>query len=240
MCGEGDDRNRRRGRVVLQLASEREAILSRQLDVHQDQVGHALRDLVERLHRRTRNMDLEALELQHGAGKHLVRLVVLDQQDQVAHVVPFPFRWATMRRRSPTTSADPTDWRLRISETRPLSWRLSASVRLVAVRTMIGISRVEGSARSASTTSKPVTSGIIRSSSTRSGCSDFAMSMASRPPDAGSTVKPAGSSALMSQCRLAGSSSTMSTRTSPSPLGFLTLSRLRRAISSFASTGLTK
>ena len=133
-----------------------------------------------------------------------------------------------------------TEPRLRIFETLPLRRRLSASVRLVAVTIMIGVSRVASSARSASTTSNPVTSGIIRSSSTRSGFMDFASSIASRPPEAGTTVKPAGSSARVSNVRLAGSSSTTSTRIASVADARFKLNRLRRWIKSFASIGLTR
>ncbi len=84
-----------------------------------------------------------------------------------------------------TKSAAPVEPRRRIVDTWPLSWRISLSVNVFAVRTMIGMFLVDGCARNASTTSNPVTFGIIRQNwakfRTRGG----------RLCDGGSEVQPA-------------------------------------------------
>src|SRR5206468_5748373 len=162
-------------------ARRREPVLAGELHVHKDEVGPARAQDVERLGRRARDLDGVALELEHGSRQHLVGLVVLDDEDVPPGLCHFaPFLCAMTRLSRPTISEFATARRLRICETRPLRRRLSASVRFVAVTTMIGTSRVDSSARKASTTSKPVTSGIIRSRRMKSGRVDLASWIASR------------------------------------------------------------
>src|SRR6266566_1667070 len=237
--GQGDDGNARRLLVPLQLARERKPIDPCQLHVHQDEVGRLRDEHVERFLRTAGHLNAESVSLEHRARQEAVCLVVVDDQDhrRPAHIAEG--EESTTWRSRPSRSDAPVEPRLRIVDTCPLSWRMSASVRLLAVRTMIGVDFVASSARSASTTSKPVTSGIIRSSITRSGLRDLASSMASRPPRARMTAKPAGSRIRFSQSRLAASSSTTRMR-GFSPALRPNLIRLKRLTSSLAGTGLTK
>src|SRR6266851_6504211 len=231
MCGHGHNRDGTGRRVAFELLREREAVLAWKLNVHEDQVRSLGLQMVTRLLRIAGHHHAVAVSLEHSHGEHLIGLVVLHDEDELrAHFVAagLPLVFSTTCCRSPSRSAAPSEPRLRIVDTWPLRCLLSASVRCRAVRIMIGVCDVLGSARSASTTSNPVTSGIIRSRSTRSGALAFASSIASRPPDASMTSNPAGSS-----------STTMTLVGAPSTAVF-SLSRLSRSTSSFPSTGLTK
>src|SRR3989442_2883885 len=237
---ERHDRDRRGLLVGLQPAGQRQPVETRHLHIHQDQVRGGNAQLLERFLGVAGQLDPKALALQNGAGQQLVRLVVLDDEDQRRSVPHRPTAVAsTIWRKSPSRSEAPVEPRLRIVDTCPLSWRMSDSVRCLAVSTMIGVDLVTSSALSASTTSKPVTSGIIRSSITRSGLRDLVRSMASRPALAWMTAKPAGSRIRFSHSRLAASSSTMRIR-GFSPAFCPNLKRLKRLISCCAGTGLTK
>src|SRR6266849_3242721 len=237
--GERHHRNVSRSRVALQPSGERQPLHARHLHIHKDQVRGAVRQLLERFFRIAGHLDSIAFALEHGAGEQPVRFVVLDDEDRCG-AVHFAGEVVSIAwRKSWSKSVAPVDPRLRIVETCPFSWRMSASVRCLAVRTMIGVDLVLSSARSASTTSKPVTSGIIRSSSTKSGLRDLASSMASFPPRAWMTANPAGSRILCNHSRLAGSSSTTRMR-GFSPALRTNLNPFRRLIKSLAGTGLTK
>src|SRR5260221_10893180 len=236
---ERHDRNSGGGGISLQLASEVETSLARQLNVHQDEIGLTTPDGFPGRKGIRSQRDPIALALQNGARKKLIRFVVLDDQDKrVAFHLGKPGDTITCRSKLNRSEA-PVDPRLRMVETWPLRCLMSLSVSVLAVKTMIGMARVASWSRNASTTSNPVTPGIIRSSITRSGIFARATSIASLPPEARRTAKPAGSSTFCSQSRFASSSST--TRTvifSPGPR--LKLKRARRLIKSFAGTGLTK
>src|ERR1051325_11125952 len=95
-----------------------------------------------------------------------------------------------MARSHSVSSAPAVELRSKIAATFPLRARLSSSLSVLAVRTMMGIVRVSSSERSASTTSKPLTPGLIRASRTRLGQGDDAVDVCRllighEPPDIG-------------------------------------------------------
>ena len=113
-----------------------------------------------------------------------------------------------MSRSQSTSSAPATELRWKIAATWPFSDRLSSSLRVLAVRIMIGIARVSSRLRSCSTTSKPLTPGIMRSRRMRFGSRDLAISIPCCPLLALSTLKPAGFKSASMRSRFGCSSST--------------------------------
>ena len=99
--------------------------------------------------------------------------------------------------------------------TRPRSSSRSCAEISLAVSTSTGMSTVSSRLASCSTTSKPDTCGIIRSSTTASGFSRRTRSIASWPPKAASGTKPADCRCLQTIVTAFGSSSTTSTRPPP-------------------------
>src|SRR4029077_12440432 len=127
--GERNHRNVSRSFVVLQAAGERQPVHARHLHVHEDEVRGAGREPLERLLGAARHLDSKAFALEHRAGEQPVRLVVLDDEDK-RWTVHFAGEVVSIAwRRSWSKSVAPVDARLRIVETCPFSWRMSASVR---------------------------------------------------------------------------------------------------------------
>src|SRR6266851_4701578 len=187
MCGHGHNRDGTGRRVAFELLREREAVLAWKLNVHEDQVRSLGLQMVTRLLRIAGHHHAVAVSLEHSHGEHLIGLVVLHDEDELrAHFVAagLPLAFSTTCCRSPSRSAAPSEPRLRIVETWPLRCLLSASVRCRAVRIMIGVCDVLGSARSASTTSNPAGSRIRASHCRLAGSSSTTMTLVAAPSTA--------------------------------------------------------
>src|SRR5205823_13155131 len=74
-------RNRFEHGVGLQLLRQRKAVLTRQLDIHQHQVGSIFADAREGLGSRAGDVDVVAGQLQRELNQQLIGQIVLDDQD---------------------------------------------------------------------------------------------------------------------------------------------------------------
>src|SRR5262249_12517435 len=134
----------------------------------------------------------ESMSLEQVANEAKVPLVVLDDEDQLA-VFATHGAFTRMHRSSSSSSAWRSSSRFRSSDRiQPRTRRSSSAVNVFDVRTTIGMELVRGSARSCSTTAKPSTSGMTRSSKMTSGCADRASATPLAPFRAVNTMYPAG------------------------------------------------
>lgn len=89
----GEHRNRAQGAVFLRRFDQIEAGDVRQLDVHDNQVGHELTRTVQRVETVGNGIDSVALACEHVAEELPVEIVVLDNENSLCHLGPWIPSW---------------------------------------------------------------------------------------------------------------------------------------------------
>src|SRR5215475_456911 len=162
----------RRPRVLTQPAKGLHAVHAGQLEIHQHEIGWLLDRQGDAVLGRPGHPHVVARILKHVPQQLEIPLVVLHDQDYVGHPDSEAGDWRLVlaQRRSPARP-DRLNSVLRATYViRPCSRSLSCLVMDLDVRMTTGTDFVSGSARRASTTSKPSMPGMRRSSRTAEGC----------------------------------------------------------------------
>src|SRR5207245_8959940 len=123
--GEGDDRYRVGSGVSLELARQREPVLTWQLHIHEDEIGRAVAEVVERFKGRSSQLHAVTLELKHRLDQRLVGLVVFHDQNHALVAHDEPLRCAITRLCRQTMYVVATLTNVMLCDTLTLSRRLS-------------------------------------------------------------------------------------------------------------------
>src|SRR6266516_3619474 len=200
-------------RVLAQPAKSLHAVHTGQLEIHQNEIGRLFDRQGDAVLARPGHTHVVACVLKHVPQQLEIPLVILDDQDYVGHPDSDAGDWRLVlaQRRSPARP-DRLNSVLRATYViRPCSRSLSCWVIDLDVRMTTGTDFVSGSARSASTTSKPSIPGMRRSSRTAEGCRSRISASPSWPVAAPSTVHPSVSRFARTSSMARGSSSTATT-----------------------------
>src|ERR1700746_1463349 len=155
-------------RALAQRAKSLHAIATGQLEIHENEIGRLAGRQRDAVLGRPGHPDVIARVLEHVPQQLEIPLVVLHDQDQVSHPGSEAEDWRlVLAQRSSPARPDRSKSVLRATYViRPCSRSLSCWVIDLDVRMTTGTFLVSGSARSASTTSKPSIPGMSRSSRT--------------------------------------------------------------------------
>src|SRR5262249_2500972 len=200
-------------RARPQLAKCLHAIDAGQLEIHENEIGRLFGRQGDAVLARPGHPHVVARVLKHVPQQLEIPLVVLHDQDHVGHPDSEAGDWRlVLAQRSSPARPDRSNSVLRATYViRPCSRSLSCWVIDLDVRMTTGTAFGSGSARRASTTSKPSMPGMSRSSRTAEGCRSRISASPSWPVAAPSTVHPSGSRLARTSSIARGSSSIATT-----------------------------